>query len=48
MEYAKIGELRFDGTNCAFWNKRVKNFLQAQGFDVLQSIVDGYAMPTTP
>jgi hypothetical protein len=29
MEYAKIGELRFDGNNCAFWNKRMQTFLQA-------------------
>jgi hypothetical protein len=48
MEYAKIGAPRFDGHNYAFWNKRMKTFLQAQGFDVWKSVVDGYTTPTTP
>jgi hypothetical protein len=48
MEYAKIGAPRFDGQNYAFWNKRMQTFLQAHGFDVWQSVVDGYAAPTTP
>ena len=48
MEYAKIGAPVFDGRNYAFQNKRMKTFLQTQGFDVWQSIVDGYTTPTTP
>jgi hypothetical protein len=48
MEYAKIGAPRFDGNNYAFWSKRIKTFLQAHGFDVWQSAVDGYAAPSTP
>jgi hypothetical protein len=48
MEYAKIGAPVFDGQNYTFWNKRMKTFLQAQGFDVWKSVVDGYTTPTTP
>jgi hypothetical protein len=48
MEYTKIGAPIFDGQNYAFWNKRMKTFLQAQGFDVWKSVVDGYTTPTTP
>jgi hypothetical protein len=48
MEYTKIGAPRFDGQNYTFWNKRMKTFLQAQGFDVWKSIVDGYTTPATP
>jgi hypothetical protein len=48
MEYTKIGAPRFDGQNYTFWNKRMKTFLQAQGFDVWKSVVDGYTTPTTP
>jgi hypothetical protein len=48
MEYTKIGAPMFDGQNYAFWNKRMKTFLQAHGFDVWQSVVDGYTTPATP
>jgi hypothetical protein len=48
MEYTKIGAPRFDGQNYAFWNKRMQTFLQAHGFDVWKSVVDGYAVPTLP
>jgi hypothetical protein len=48
MEYTKIGAQRFNGHNYTFWNKRMKTFLHAQGFDVWKSIVDLYTTPATP
>ena len=48
MEYAKMEEPMFDGQNYTFWNKRMKKILQAHGFDVWKSIVDGYTSPATP
>jgi hypothetical protein len=48
MEYAKIGEPRFDGQNYAFWNKRIQTLLEEEGFDVWQSVVDGYVARATP
>jgi hypothetical protein len=48
MEYDNIGVPRFDGQNYSFWNKRMQTFLQEHGFDVWQSILDGYVVPTTP
>jgi hypothetical protein len=48
MEYAKIGAPVFDGNNYTFLNKRMKNNLQTQGFDVWKSVVDGYSAPVTP
>jgi hypothetical protein len=38
----------FDGQNYAFWSRRMKTFVQAQGFDVWKEVVDGYTTPTTP
>jgi hypothetical protein len=48
MEYTNIGAPLFDGQNYSFWNKRMETFLQTQGFDVWQSVVDGYTTPATP
>jgi hypothetical protein len=48
MEYVKIGAPRFDDHNYSFCNKRIKTHLQGHGFDVMQSVVDGYAVPPTP
>jgi hypothetical protein len=48
MEYAKIEALVFDSQNFTFWNKRMKTFLQTEGFDVWKSVVDGYKTPFTP
>ena len=48
MEYAKIGAPMFHGQHYTFQNKRIKTFLQAQGFDVWKSVVDGYTTPVTP
>ena len=38
----------FDGTNYAFWNIKMEAYLNALGFDVWQSVVDGYSPPATP
>ena len=38
----------FDGLNYAFWSIRMRVFLQAQGIDVWQAVVNGYNVPTTP
>ncbi|XP_059076871.1 uncharacterized protein LOC131876101 [Cryptomeria japonica] len=38
----------FDGTNYAFWNIKMKAYLNALSYDVWQSVVDGYTPPSTP
>jgi hypothetical protein len=48
MDHARIGVPQFDGENYAFWRRRMKTYIQAQGFDVWRSVVDGYKAPTTP
>jgi hypothetical protein len=42
----KNGIPQFDGHNYAFWRRRMKTYVQAQGFEVWKSIVDGYKEPT--
>jgi hypothetical protein len=44
----KNGIPRFDGHKYAFWSIRVRTYIQAQGFQIWQSIVDGYTTPTIP
>jgi hypothetical protein len=44
----KNGIPQFDGQKYAFCSKRMKAYIQAQGFQVWQSIVDGYTGPTVP
>jgi hypothetical protein len=44
----KNGIPQFDGHKYAFWRIRMKTYIQAQGFQVWQSIVDGYTAPTVP
>jgi hypothetical protein len=44
----KNGIPQFDGQKYAFWSIRMKTYIQAQGFQVWQSIVDGYTAPTVP
>ena len=39
---------QFDGQKYAFWSIRMRTYLQAQGFQVWKSIVDGYTAPTVP
>ena len=43
----KTGTPIFDGLNYAFWNVRMRVFLQAQRIDVWQAVVNGYNVPTT-
>jgi hypothetical protein len=38
----------FNGGGYALWKIRMKNFMLALGFDIWQSVVDGYTAPTTP
>ena len=44
----KNGIPQFDGKKYAFWSIRMKTYIQAQGFEIWQSIVDGYIVPTFP
>ena len=38
----------FDGLNYAFWNVRMREFLQAEGVDVQKVVVNKYNVPTNP
>jgi hypothetical protein len=44
----KHGILQFDEHKYAFWRKRMKTYMQAQGFEIWQSVVDGYKEPIVP
>jgi hypothetical protein len=44
----KNGIPHFDGQKYVFWSIRMKTYIQAQGFEIWQSIVDGYTVPTVP
>jgi hypothetical protein len=44
----KNGIPQFDGQKYAFWRIRMKAYIQAQGFQVWQSIVDGYTTLAVP
>jgi hypothetical protein len=44
----KNGILQFDGQKYDFWSIRMKAYIEAQGFQVWQSIVDGYTTPAVP
>jgi hypothetical protein len=39
---------QFDGQKYAFWSRRMKTYIQAQGFEIWQSIVYGYKEPPVP
>jgi hypothetical protein len=39
---------QFNGQKYAFWSIRMKTYIQAQGFQIWQSIVDGYIAPAVP
>ena len=43
----KTGTPLFDGLNYAFWIVRMRVFLQAQGIDVWQVVVNGYNVPAS-
>jgi hypothetical protein len=38
----------FDGKKYSFWRIRMRSFLQAQGFDVWQVVLNGYTTPDSP
>ena len=44
----KNGIPQFDGHKYAFWSIRMKAYIQAQGFQVWQSIVDGCTTLAVP
>ena len=44
----KNGIPHFDGYKYSFWSIRMRKYIHAQGFQVWQSIVDGYTAPTVP
>jgi hypothetical protein len=41
----KNGIPQFNGQKYAFWSIRIKTYIQAYGFEIWQSIVDGYIAP---
>jgi hypothetical protein len=49
--YRSNGILRFDGQiglKYDMWNKKMKTFLQAQGYNVWYSVIIGYTGPKKP
>jgi hypothetical protein len=44
----KNGIPHFDGHKYAFWSIWMKKYIQAQGFEIWQSIVDGYTVLAFP
>jgi hypothetical protein len=36
------------GEKYSFWSIRMKTYIQAQGFEIQKSIVDGYRVPAVP
>jgi hypothetical protein len=44
----KNGIPQFNGQKYAFWSIRMKTYIHAQGFEIWQSIVDGYTTPAVP
>jgi hypothetical protein len=44
----KNGIPQFDGQKYVFWSIRMRTYIQAQGFQVWKSIVDGYTAPAVP
>jgi hypothetical protein len=44
----KNGIPQFDGQKYDFWSIRMKAYIHAHGFQVWQSIVDGYTAPAVP
>jgi hypothetical protein len=44
----KNGIPHFDGQKYSFWSIRMKTYIQEQGFEIWQSIVDGYKVLAVP
>lgn len=47
-KHTKIGTPLFDGLNYAFWNIRMRAFLQAQGAEFWKAVVSRYDPPANP
>jgi hypothetical protein len=45
-DFTKHGLPMFDGHNYSFWSIRMKLFLQSQGVDVWQAVLNEYKTPT--
>jgi hypothetical protein len=43
--YSTDGVPLFNGSNFSHWSIRMRTFLQAHGFDIWKSILDGYTTP---
>ena len=41
----KNGMPQFDGQKYALWSRRMKTYIQAQGFEIWKLVVDGYKEP---
>jgi hypothetical protein len=48
MDCTHNGTPLFDGQNYEIWSRRMRVFLQAQGFDIWNSVVSGYTAPKKP
>jgi hypothetical protein len=48
MDHTRVGIPQFNGEKYALWRKKIQTYIQAHGFDVWKSMVDGYKSPTTP
>ena len=48
MDHAKVGIPQFNGEKYALWSNKIQTYIHAHGFDVWQSMVDGYKAPSTP
>jgi hypothetical protein len=48
MDCTNNGMPMFDGQNYEIWSSRMKVFLEAQGFDIWNSVVSGYTTPKKP
>ena len=46
--FYKNGIPQFNGDKYAFFRIRMKTYIQAQGFEIWKSFVDGYIAPTVP
>jgi hypothetical protein len=44
----KNGIPQFDGHKYSFWSRMMKTYIHGQGFEIWQSVVDGYKEPTIP
>ena len=47
-KHTKTGTPVFNGLNYAFWNVRMRAFMQAQEVDVWKAVVNRYNVPATP